>query len=208
MASSATGFESQANALLDKTEIIASTPHALETLVAPYAFSSETLESPPSFIRLLQTQLQDESANRNWDLKCLPRPWKKLDLPSKKRERKDAEDDLDGKEGEGEKEAEKEPEEKLSLENAAKHALPAITVPNPVRNGPKPIYPEVFYSVYLEQDLETVPGSSEVTSTLLRDALVDTINILDYNRMAVAKFLIDVDCFFTPDIFCQTSNPL
>ena len=36
MASSATGFHQQAVALLDKTDIIASTPHALEALVNPY----------------------------------------------------------------------------------------------------------------------------------------------------------------------------
>jgi nuclear cap-binding protein subunit 1 len=59
----------------------------------------------------------------------------------------------------------------------------------------------------LEQDLETVPGSGEITSTLLRDALVDTINIMDYNRMAVAKFLIDVDCYFSPGIFVKRATP-
>ncbi|RAO72065.1 uncharacterized protein BHQ10_008077 [Talaromyces amestolkiae] len=197
MASSATGFESQATALLEKTEIIASTPHALEALVTPFTFDSEISEPLQSFIGLLQTQLQDESANRSWELKCLPRPWKSLELPTKKQEA------VTEAEGEGEDKM----EETLSLENATKHPLPAVAVPDPVKNGPRAIYPEVYYSVYLEQDLETVPGSGEITSTLLRDALVDTINIMDFNRMAVAKFLIDVDCYFAPDIFVKRATP-
>ncbi|PCG98736.1 MIF4-like, type 1/2/3 [Penicillium occitanis (nom. inval.)] len=197
MSSSATGFESQATALLEKTEIIASTPHALEALVTPFTFDSEISEPLQSFIGLLQTQLQNESTNRSWELKCLPRPWKSLELPKKKQE---AEAEVEG-------EREEKMEEMLSLENAAKHPLPTVAVPDPVKNGPKAIYPEVYYSVYLEQDIETVPGSGEITSTLLRDALVDTINILDFNRMAVAKFLIDVDCYFAPDIFVKRATP-
>ncbi|KUL82355.1 hypothetical protein ZTR_10525 [Talaromyces verruculosus] len=195
MSSSATGFESQATALLEKTEIIASTPHALEALVTPFAFDSEISEPLQSFIGLLQTQLQNESTNRSWELKCLPRPWKSLELPKKKQE------------AEAEGEGEERMEETLSLENAAKHPVPTVAVPDPVKNGPKAIYPEVYYSVYLEQDIETVPGSGEITSTLLRDALVDTINIMDFNRMAVAKFLIDVDCYFAPDIFVKRATP-
>jgi nuclear cap-binding protein subunit 1 len=195
MSSSATGFESQATALLEKTEIIASTPHALEALVTPFTFDSEISEPLQSFIGLLQTQLQNESANRGWELKCLPRPWKSLELPKKKQE------------AEGDEDGEDKMEETLSLEYAAKHPLPTVAVPDPVKNGPKAIYPEVYYSVYLEQDLETVPGSGEITSTLLRDALVDTINIMDFNRMAVAKFLIDVDCYFAPDIFVKRATP-
>ncbi|EED12523.1 snRNA cap binding complex subunit (Gcr3), putative [Talaromyces stipitatus ATCC 10500] len=193
MASSATGFETQATALLEKTEIIASTPHALEALVTPFTFDSEISEPLQSFIGVLQTQLQNEAANRNWELKCLPRPWKSLELPRKKQ----------AVEGEGEEK----PEQSLSLENAEKHALPAVDVPNPVKNGPNAIYPEVYFSVYLEQEIETVPGSGEITSTLLRDTLVDTINILDFNRMAVAKFLIDVDCYFSPEIFVKRATP-
>jgi nuclear cap-binding protein subunit 1 len=163
--------------------------------VTPFTFDSEISEPLQSFIGLLQTQLQTESANRSWELKCLPRPWKSLELPKKKQE------------AEAEGEGEEKMEETLSLEHAAKHPLPTVAVPDPVKNGPKAIYPEVYYSVYLEQDIETVPGSGEITSTLLRDTLVDTINIMDFNRMAVAKFLIDVDCYFAPDIFVKRATP-
>ncbi|CRG88750.1 Nuclear cap-binding protein subunit 1 [Talaromyces islandicus] len=179
MASSASGFETQASTLLEKTEIIAATPHALETLVNPFALDRDDSKPLQSFIGLLQTQLQKE-AGAGWELKCLSRPWKMFNP---------------------------EAENPISIENAAKHPLPEITVPSPAKNGPRAIYPEVYFSVYHDQDIETVPAPEDITSTLLRDALVDTINILDFNRMAAAKFLIDVDCYFSPDIFVKRATP-
>ncbi|KAL1963181.1 hypothetical protein VTN77DRAFT_8614 [Rasamsonia byssochlamydoides] len=179
MASSASGFETQASALLEKTDVIASTPHALVALVDPFAVEEDRPEPIQSSIALLQSQLQEE-ANRNWELKCLPRPWKLL--------RQEA----DGA---------------ISLETATKHPFPAVTVPNPVKNGPRAIYPEIYFSVYAGQDVETVPPTSDVTSSLLRDAVIDTINILDFNRIATAKFLIDVDCFFAEDTFVKRATP-
>lgn len=179
MASPATGFEAHASALLEKTDIIASTPHALVDLVNP--FSSEDGQPAPlqSLISLLQGQLQKE-ASRNWELACLPRPWKV------------------SQEGE---------EEPKPLEPGTKHAFPQINVPNPVRNGARAIFPEAYLSVYANQDVETVPPTSDITSSLLRDVLVDTINLLDYNRIATAKFLIDVDCYFTPNTFVKRATP-
>jgi nuclear cap-binding protein subunit 1 len=179
MVSSASGFETQASALLEKTEIIAATPHALETLVNPFALDRDDSKPLQSFIGLLQIQLQKE-AGAGWELTCLPRPWKMFNS---------------------------EGEDAISFENAAKHPLPAITVPSPAKNGPRAIYPEVYFSVYHDQEIETVPGPADIASTLLRDALVDTINILDFNRMAAAKFLIDVDCYFSPGIFVKRATP-
>ena len=76
MASSATGFETQALALLDKTDVIASTPHAFESLVDPFINDgpSDTSVSQ-SALTLLQKNMQDE-AKQSWELACLPRPWK------------------------------------------------------------------------------------------------------------------------------------
>lgn len=50
---------------------------------------------------------------------------------------------------------------------------------------------------------QTVPTPEHIASSLLRDALVDTINILDFNRTAVAKFLIEMDCYWAPDTFIK-----
>ncbi|RDW59288.1 NCBP1 family protein [Aspergillus mulundensis] len=179
MASPASGFEGQALSLLEKTDIIASTPHTLVDLVNPFGPDSQKSATVPSVISLLQSQLQAESS-RNWELACLPRPWRNV-----------REND----------------EEPRRLEEGPKHPLPEITIPNPVQNGSRAIFPEVYLSVYGDQDVETVPSTSNIASSLLRDALVDTINILDFNRIATAKFLIDLDCYFTPSIFVKRATP-
>lgn len=180
MSSSATGFEPQALALLEKTDIIASTPHTLEALVDPLPSEDGKPTETQSSIGLLQRQLQEES-KQAWALACIPRPWK-----------------ITREEGK---------EEEDPLESATKHAFPAITVPNPVKNGPRAIFPEVYFSVYSDQEVETVPPTSNIASSLLRDSLVDTINILDYNRNSTAKFLIDVDCYFAENTFIKRATP-
>lgn len=177
MASSATGFEERALALLDKTDIIASTPHALEALVNPYPGNDEgDAQEPQSIISLLQKQLQGE-VGQSWRLACIPRPWNV-------------------------------PKEDVMNTSVAlkKHALPEINVPSPVAPGPRPMLPEIYFSVYADQDIETVPSTSDVASSILRDALVDTINILDYNRNATAKFLIDLDCYFSAETFVKRAT--
>ena len=179
MASPASGFESQAVGLLEKTDVIASTPHTLVDLVNPFGPDTQKSATVPSVISLLQSQLQAESA-RDWELACLPRPWNHV---------------RDGD------------EESKRLEDGPKHVFPEITIPNPVQNGSRAIFAEVYLSVYGDQEIETVPPTSDITSSLLRDALVDTINIMDFNRIATAKYLIDLDCYFTPNIFVKRATP-
>ena len=178
MGSSATGFEEHANALLDKTDIIASTPHALEALVDPYPGNGDDgAREPQSIISLLQRQLQGE-AGRAWELACIPRAWK---LPV-----------IDD-------------EAEVAI-SSLKHKLPPITITSPVSPGPRPRLPEIYFSVYADQDIETVPSTTNVASSLLRDSLVDTINILDFNRNATARFLIDLDCYFAPNTFVKRAT--
>ena len=179
MASSATGFENHALALLDKTDIIASTPHALETLVDPYPGNGqENAHEAQSIIAILQKQLQGE-AEKSWELACLPRAWK---IPK----------DEDGTD---------------TLATPTKHPLPEIHVPSPVPAGDRPRLPEIYFSVYADQDIETVPPLSNIASLIFRDSLIDTINILDYNRNATARFLIDLDCYFAPNSFVKRGTP-
>ena len=179
MASSATALEDQALAMLEKTEIIACAPHALEALVDPYPGNEEmNTHEPQSVINLLQRQLQAE-ASQSWNLACIPRPWKSSlgeslpELP----------------------------------EGPVKHALPEIIIPSPATSGLKPRLPEVYFSAYMDQDIETVPSTSNIASSLLRDSLVDTINILDYNRNVTAKLLIELDCYFAPGTFVKRATP-
>ncbi|KAJ5237867.1 hypothetical protein N7489_007958 [Penicillium chrysogenum] len=180
MLSPATGFEAQASALLEKTDIIASTPHALVDLVNTFSPEENQEAAGQSVISLMQTQLQRE-ANQGWELKCLPRPWKDV---------RDAETD-----------------EPKSFESVTKVPFLTVTVPNPVLNGARPLFPEVYLSVYANQEVDTVPSTTDISSSLIRDALVDTINLLDFNRVATAKFLIDIDCYFTTTTFVKRATP-
>ncbi|KAL8847207.1 MAG: hypothetical protein Q9221_007733 [Calogaya cf. arnoldii] len=179
MASSASGLEGLASALLEKTDIIASTPHPLEALVDPYPNNEDDDSShqAQSIISLLQRQLQTEAA-QSWELACIPRPWRTLPA-----------------------------ENGVEPTAPTKHSLPPIIVPSSVSPGPRPQLPEMYFSVYADQDVETVPPTSNIASSILRDALVDTISTLDYNRNATAKFLIDLDCYFAPETFVKRATP-
>ena len=172
-------MEEKATSMVENTDIIAGEPHVLQALVDPYPGNGkEEATSPTGVLGLIQKQLQNESTT-GWELACLPRPWKVL----------------------------REPELAASVATAPKHILPAIIIPEVVNAGPRPLFPELYFSVYANQDLETVPPTSNIASCLLRDALVDTINILDYNRNATARFLIDIDCYFAPDTFVKRATP-
>jgi nuclear cap-binding protein subunit 1 len=64
------------NELLEKTEIVASAPHTLESLVE--VFRDETPYGYMSVIGLLQKQLQGEK-EKGWKFSCLPRLYFKPD---------------------------------------------------------------------------------------------------------------------------------
>ena len=76
-------------------------------------------------IGLLQKQLQTE-ASRDWPLACIPRPWT---LPAKE----------DGSD---------------AFASVTKHAFPDIVVPNPISQKSKPMSPELYVSVYVDQESE------------------------------------------------------
>ena len=166
----------QALAILDKTEIIAATPHVLYALVNPYsANNSEDTQEPQSYIGLLQRQLLSE-AEGEWRLACVPRPWNPMEGFN------------------------------ATDETSVKHALPEIRVPSPVQAGSRPPLPEVYFSVYADQDIESAPSTSNIASSLIRDSLIDTINIIDFNRNATARFLIDLDCYFAENTFVKRAT--
>ncbi|KAK4212359.1 MIF4G like-domain-containing protein [Rhypophila decipiens] len=181
MVSAPDQWQQKAADLMDKTEIIASEPHTLQALIEPYHAENEddTAAISQSLIGLLQSQLQNE-ANNGWALACLPRPW---EFPLK------------------------DVEMQSRLSSPPKHTLPPISVPQTVVAGPRPLFPEVYFSVYREQDVESVPPVSNAAASLIRDALLDTINVLDYNRHVPARQLIEVDCFFAPRTFAPRATP-
>ena len=177
--SSASQWQQKSADIMDKTDIIAGEPHALQALIDPYHSRNQEDTGSMSVIGLLQKQLQAEAAN-GWKLSCLPRPW---DMPLEDAEARER------------------------LENASKHDLPAITIPTTVITGPRPLFPEVYISVYAGQDVESVPSTSDIASSLIRDGLLDTINILDFNRNATARYLIDLDCYFADRTFVKRATP-
>ncbi|KAK2775619.1 cap binding protein [Colletotrichum kahawae] len=179
MAAAPGQWQQKAADLMEKTDIIASEPHALQALIDPYLAEKDEPTGSISVIALLQKQLHQEAAN-NWELSCLPRPWK---LPLEEIEAQE------------------------KLDNATKHALPAITVPEKIIAGPRPLFPEVYFSVYSSQEVGSVPPVTDIASSLIRDGLVDTINILDYNRNVTARYLIDLDCYFSDTTFVKRATP-
>lgn len=181
MAAAPGQFQQKAADLMDKTDIIASEPHALQALVDPYHpdIKNEGSSASLSLCMLLQKQLQAEAA-KNWELTCIPRPW---NMPLEEIESQD------------------------KLANAPKHELPKISIPTTVIAGPRPLFPEVYFSVYSDQDVESVPSTDSVASSLIRDGLTDTINGLHFNRNATARYLIDLDCYFADDTFVKRATP-
>jgi nuclear cap-binding protein subunit 1 len=184
--------------LLEKTNVVASTPHALEPLVDPYGTVEDPEERPMlcgSVLSLLQNQLQEE-ANNDWQLKFIPRvydPNQKAPATNGDTEPKAEEDEVETN-GNGE------------TKPAPKHAFPTVTVPSRVNAGSKPLFPELFFSLYADQEIESVPGTSNIASSLIRDAILDTVNALDFNRNIVARMLNDIDCFWTPNTFVKRST--
>ncbi|KAI9832116.1 MAG: hypothetical protein M1826_002445 [Phylliscum demangeonii] len=181
LASSATDQDGLVLAMLDKTDVIASEPHSLEAVVDPFpADGARPMRESPSVIGLLQKQLADAVA-APWQLAFIPRPWKQAAAVA-----------ADGTE---------------SLASAAKHAFPTIRVPAVVKAPSQAMFPELFTSVYADQDVESVPATNHVASCVMRDVLIDTINVLDFNRHAAARLLTDMDCFFAPATFVARATP-
>lgn len=178
MSSSATGYETQANSLLEKTDIIASTPHLLENLVDPFPSSEQGAPlSHESALSLMQKHMTKESTT-GWQVPCLPKPWKALHTP----------------------------EEEELFNNAQKHQFPALELPAVLQLGPRPIFPEVYFSVYDTQDIATVPPADDPVALLIRDCLNDTINVMHFNRNISAKALIDLDNYFAANTFVKRAT--
>lgn len=172
-------FHEQAQQLLKNTGIVASNMVPIEGLIHSYVgdFESKPVEYH-SVIGLLQSQLSAE-AEAGFELKCIPR----FDPDAMRRTFLDDDDDI--------------------LPVPKTHSCPTFSIPAPVNPGPRPIFPEAYFSLFTNQHIQTIPGTSNIASSLVRDTLVDTINQLDFNREMVAKYLIDVDCYWAVDMFTK-----
>lgn len=170
--------------LLEKTDIVANAPHVLENLVDPYP--TEDAEQKPmpclSILATLQKQLQNEAAN-GWPLSCIPRVF-----------RADTTKIEDGQNGDSE------------TTGSQQHTFPSINVPENINPGPKTLFPGIYFSLFADQDVESVPPTSNIASSIIRDSIVDTVNLLDYNRNVAARFLIELDCYWAPGTFVKRST--
>ncbi|KAG9196075.1 hypothetical protein G6011_01196 [Alternaria panax] len=175
-------FPGQAQQLLKNTGIVASNAVPIESLIHSYVgdFESKPVDHH-SVIGLLQAQLSAE-AESGFELRCVPR------IDKEALRRMNTEED--------------------ALPTAPQtHAFPTFTIPSPVNPGPRPVFPEAYFSLFADQEVDTVPKTTDIASSLVRDAIVDTINQLDFNREMVAKFLVDVDCYWSVDIFAKRGSP-
>ncbi|KAF8472506.1 MIF4G like-domain-containing protein [Kalaharituber pfeilii] len=97
---------------------------------------------------------------------------------------------------------------KSELDAARKYTFPDLAIPAQFENvDESSLVPEVFFSVFTHQSTETVPSTNDIACSLFRDAIDDTLNILDFNRIAVARFLVDIDCYFAADVFIKRATP-
>ncbi|KAF2218989.1 MIF4G like-domain-containing protein [Elsinoe ampelina] len=197
----AQGLAGKMDEMLEKTEVVASTPHNLETLVDPYpSKDGEPKVMPcPNVMSILQKQLQEEAAN-GWPLACLPRINMETVLAGANgTSNGNSNGDANGN-GDANVDA-------AMAEEPTRHPFPTINIPDIVIPGKKALYPELYYSVFADQEVESVPPTSNIASVLIRDAVVDTVNALDFNRNHVGKFIIDLDNYWARDTFVKRSTP-
>ncbi|KAF1957449.1 hypothetical protein CC80DRAFT_443692 [Byssothecium circinans] len=175
-------FHEKAQELLASTGIVAGNTLPVESLIHPYdAESEDKVMGYNSVIGLLQRQLMNESQS-GWKLSCVP----KFHADALQR---------------------KNPEEALPTAPPT-HIFPLFTIPSPVNPGSKPLFPEAYFSLFAQQEILTVPTVEDIAASLIRDAVVDTIDQLDFNREVVAKFLVDLDCYWSLDTFAKRGTAL
>lgn len=182
IASAGSSCFGKASELLEKTGIVASNRLPIESLVELYV--SDSTEKPfpyHSAIGLLQAQLERE-AEMGWKFACIPRFPKYVPR----------------------KIGDEEP-----MESAPRlHSFPSFNIPSPVNPGTKLLFPEAYFSLYADTpDFETVPKTTDIAASLLRDAIIDTINQLDFNRDATARILVELDNFWALDTFAPRGTP-
>lgn len=138
-----------------------------------------------STMSLLQFQLQEEAGN-GWPLACIPRVYKP---------ELNAQNEADG-----------EVDVNEDTNVPVQHAFPSIEVPANVVPGSRIPFPELYFSVFADQEIESVPTTSNIASCIIRDAILDTMNILDFNRNVAAKLMNEIDCFWAPDTFIKRAT--
>jgi nuclear cap-binding protein subunit 1 len=169
-------LHNKAAELLEKTGIVALNTLSFESLIEPYVGDTDEKPIPYlSIISLLQKQLQREAAS-GWKFACIPRFSKPVRHAA---------------------------EENGTILDSPKHPFPAIEFPSPINPGPRQLFPEAYFSIYADQEVESAPPTTDIAASLIRDVIVDTTDQLHFNRIAAAKYLIDLDCYWQTDTFVK-----
>lgn len=122
--------EKASEILNDKTAIVASGAPPFDDIISPYvSMESGQAPSTQTALTLLQAQLQNEAAT-DWELSFMMRPYQPQPA------------EVDGMDGDVEDTTPK------------KHPSPSITVPEVINPGPRTLFPEVYFSLYADQDIE------------------------------------------------------
>lgn len=99
------------------------------------------------------------------------------------------------------------PWEDMPSSAGAQYPWPELEIPDQFPIDRSQLQPDMYFSVFADQPIETVPPPGDLAGTLFRDTIVDTINILDCNRLSVSRFLIEIDCFYNPKAFIKRATP-
>jgi nuclear cap-binding protein subunit 1 len=167
-------FHEHAKKLLDKTGIVAGNMLPMEGLIHTYATDNDGEEIPMAYHSVIGL-LQTQLTNEVESGWALSfmRPFQPF------------------------------PPAQAKVSEPEAHPFPTFTISSPVNSGPNPVFPEAYFSLYTGQDIESVPKLTDIAASLIRDSIVDTIDQLDFNREAAAKFLIDLDQFWVKDKFAH-----
>lgn len=124
LAANPDGLQGKTADILAKTDIVASAPRVVDSVVQPFVPTSENAPAPtlPDLLQLLQKQLQAE-ASKSWPLSFIPRPYSR---------------EISNSGG---------------THEISKHTFPSIIISAPVNPGAEIMFPEIYFSMFTGQDI-------------------------------------------------------
>ncbi|GAO48682.1 hypothetical protein SAICODRAFT_59162 [Saitoella complicata NRRL Y-17804] len=91
------------------------------------------------------------------------------------------------------------------LEAGKKHPLGEINFPEA---SEKATYiPEPHLQIFISQEIQSVPSSTDLASCLLRDVVYDGVDALEFNRKEGSRYLADMDAYFPFGAFAPRAIP-
>lgn len=85
--------------------------------------------------------------------------------------------------------------------------VPAISLPERRDSSPAYARLEFFFQIFNDESIITVPSIDNLASSILRDAVVDVLDLFVANRKDSARFLIDMESYLAPNLFVLRGTP-